>query len=232
VLGITGTEEDLERDLAASTAGSLGTKLVASVDRTLDLRRFHGAMRAKANAPQSGKGGGGGARVPRIVAESNRDKEINGVLGEAFAFEQFRGLLRDFDEACWVSANRACYGLPDTGTDAHGCDFIYRDIEGTLTGRADQPECHIEIKATTGDGTNPFPMSIAEWKKAQSCNASSGRQVYVIVRVRHVRTAPAIADILIDPVHLWSQHALAITAHDLWLYPGSVQREMGGGQMR
>jgi hypothetical protein len=209
-------------DLAKATAGSLGAKLLESVDENLDLRRFHRAQRSQAGDSHTGKRGGRGGRAHRIIAESNRDKEINGILGEAFAFEQFRRLLKDFDEACWVSANRARYGLPDTGSDEHGCDFLYRDVEGVFTGRTDHPECHIEIKATTADGTNPFPMSIAEWEKAQACHASGGKQVYVIVRVRHVRTAPAIADILIDPVQLWSEHRLGITAQDLWLYPGAV----------
>jgi hypothetical protein len=74
-------------------------------------------------------------------------------------------------------------------------------------------------------------MSISEWEEAQSCHASGGKYVYLIVRVRDVRTAPAIADILIDPVQLWSEHRLAITAQDLWLYAGAVlPTEASGGR--
>jgi hypothetical protein len=220
LLGVVGTEETLEVELAKSSAGQLGAKLQGAVDPALDLSRFRGA-RAEATAGREGRGGGGGS-TPRVTSESSRDKELNGFLGEAFVFEQFRRVLRSFDESCWVSPNRSRYGLANTGSDAHGCDFIYRDLDGALTGRQDQPECHIEVKATIGEGGQPFPMSIAEWEKAQLCHASSGRLVYLIVRVEQVRTQPSIADVLMDPHQLWLEHRLALKAQDLWVYTGKV----------
>lgn len=219
LLGVAGTEEALKAELAKSSAGQIGTKLQEAVDPTLDLSRFRGT-RTEVRAGQARRGSGGS--VPRVIAENSRDKELNGFLGEAFVFEQFRRVLRGFDESSWVSANRARYGLPDTGSDAHGCDFIYRDLDGSLTGRQDQPECHIEVKTTTGEGGQPFPMSIAEWEKAQLCHASSGRLVYLIVRVERVRVLPSIADVLMDPHQLWAEHRLALKAQDLWVYTGNV----------
>src|SRR5262249_39556885 len=80
LLGIVGTEETLDAELAKSSAGQIGVKLQGAVDPALDLSRFRGT-RAEATAGRKGRGGGSGG-VPRVSAENNRDKELNGFLGE------------------------------------------------------------------------------------------------------------------------------------------------------
>ncbi|TXG79149.1 MAG: DUF3883 domain-containing protein [Rhodocyclaceae bacterium] len=37
-------------------------------------------------------------------------------------------------------------------------------------GRADGPLCRIEVKASSGDGSESFPMTANEWDKARECH--------------------------------------------------------------
>jgi hypothetical protein len=219
--GITRSQEEFFRELILGSGGTLGKKLSEAVDPTLVLAALRDTHRQVPTVPATRRGRfwSGTGRNTRMI-ERDQDTAITGLLGEAFVYEQFRKILRNFDETSWVSTNRTRYGLDDTGNDAYGCDFIYRDVDGTLTGRTDQPECLIEVKATSEAGSSPFPISINEWEKALSCHESCGRQIYVIVRVQHIRTAPTISDILVDPIHLWTTQRIACAAKDLWIYVG------------
>lgn len=221
LLGVRLDEDEIERDLARGSVGELGSRLTSAVSPTLDLRRLSAAHRSPAVLPERGSPGERGHHAARTT-DVRAERELNGRLGEAFVFEQFRKLLPAFDETCWVSSNRVAYGLGEVAADDDlGYDFLYRDVAGALIDKADAPTCHIEVKATGGDDPRaPFPMTTAEWKDAYECHRG-GSAAYVIVRVGNVRTTPEIFDVLIDPVALWHEGKLRYRAQDLQVYAGA-----------
>jgi len=161
-------------------------------------------------APGPGGGGGGGPAEPK----NRRERELNGLLGEAFVFETFRRLLPNFDASCWISKNRELYGAGGTGSDVEGYDFRYTDESGLLTGRDTWPICLIEVKATSGREPKEFTLSRNEMDVARK-HSGSETDMYVIVWVAEVRTRPHIFDILIDPMALWLRRSISLTWKDL-----------------
>lgn len=209
------SELDLDTILAEGSSGEIGSALVDAVDQTLDITAFSKLDRPAVDAPRKGKrqrkgGGGGGGK------SSQKERERIGLLGEAFVYETFRVRLTDFDHTCWRSANRQNYGLSGAGDDGLGYDFLYSDVDGMLTGRTDSPICLLEVKATSGESKDAFPMTENEWFVAEECYKGHRDAVYVIVRVTNVMHAPRIDDVLVDPVRLWQEGRLALANHD-WL---------------
>lgn len=102
--------------MSKAGGGELGRKLTESIDLKLDLARFRIAERGEVTTPQRQsrpkRSGGSPTRF-----EDNEEREINGRLGEAFVYEQFRSALDGFDQSAWVSTNRVRYGLDNTGRD-------------------------------------------------------------------------------------------------------------------
>lgn len=231
VFGQEVNEDDLTTDLARGSQGAVGEKLQAAALETLDFSAFRTAGRSKVewDTGASARRARGNWRSASRGHESQRDQEVNGWLGEAFVYEQLRRLLPDFTEFAWVSKNRTQYGFSDTGSDEHGCDFLYRDVEGRLTGRDDQPECCIEVKATSTDASGPFPMSVPEWERALECHGSETRSVYIIVRISDVNTTPRVTDILFDAVGMFRRRELAISGKDLWVAVGMREACDGSG---
>ena len=82
--------------------------------------------------------------------------------------------------------------------------------------------CHIEVKASLGDGTEPFPMTAREWEKAQECHQSKD-SVYIILRIAHAAEKPQIVDRIIDPFGLYLAGQLNYKAHDMWVYVGAAK---------
>ena len=152
---------------------------------------------------------GGGGRSGGRKADPHA-----GLLGEAFVYESFCKTLPDFDVACWVSNSRRKYGFHRKGNDGLGYDFEYTDVEGKLTGINNQPHCLIEVKSTTSTENEPFPMTANEWAVAEKCYKSSGTIQYVIVRVTRVKSAPEIADVVVDPVRLWHEDKIVLENRD------------------
>jgi hypothetical protein len=122
----------------------------------------------------------------------------------------------------WRSCNRSAYGLEGEGNDTLGYDFLYRDLENRLGGRADSPLCFIEVKASSGNGSESFPMTANEWDKARECH-QTGESVYIIVRVANVRDDPQIADVIIDPFGLYGEGQVAVVSRDIWVHVGQPQ---------
>src|SRR5439155_17331402 len=156
-------------------------------------------------------------RPPSLSRENRALMELHGAIGEAYFFEQMRRVLPNFDESCWVSEIRARYGLEGGGRDDLGYDFEYRDSDGTLTARGDSPLCLVEVKATTREGSSPFPISSTEWNVAQECHSGQRESIYVIVRIESVNQNPRISDVLFDPIALIETGALAADSQDLWI---------------
>ncbi len=82
--------------------------------------------------------------------------------------------------------------------------------------------CRIEVKATTGDGTQPFDMSTNEWEVAYDCHNSDGKEVYIIVRIRSVDTKPFIADVLVDPIAMREAGVLDYSSRNLLVAVGKA----------
>jgi len=162
-------------------------------------------------------GGGSGT-----TQANKKDRDIAGLLGEAFVYEHFRAKFPGFDEMAWRSRNRNAYGLEGEGDDSLGFDFSYRDNDNQLVGRQNRPLCYIEVKSSSGDGSEPFPMSVNEWEKARYCHQTTDT-VYIILRVSHVRDNPKIADVIIDPFSLYGAGQVGVVSRDMWVYVGAPQ---------
>jgi hypothetical protein len=218
VLGQNRAEDDIEKDLLRGTTGAIGQQLKSIAERQVLDATMLNVTRSKVSAPSSkgkarGSAGGGGGSGTR------KDKELAGLLGEAFVYEHLRLTLPGFDERAWRSCNRNLYGLEGAGDDSLGFDFSYRDIEGRLTMRSDRPTCYLDVKASSGDGMEPFQMSANEWERARECHESSD-SVYGIIRVAHVRDNPKITDIVFDPFGLYRAGQLALSTQDMWIHVG------------
>lgn len=220
LLGLTQTKEAMDYDLAKGTSGALGKKLIEQLNKSLDLGKLATTSRTEITAPFHGKGK---AETPRKYSkrQDQHQKDRIGLLGEAFVYESLRELLNDFDYSNWVSENREKYGFVAPETSGEGYDFHYVDSEGKLTGRADSPICLIEVKATSGPGYVPFPISYNEWEVARNCHNGIRKELYVIVRVSNALEAPQIDDVLVDPVDLYNKKFLELMRYDMLIYTKS-----------
>lgn len=221
IFGQDHTDENAAGDLLLGTSGVLGQRLKEKAvshlfQPGLAKRGREIVVLPKRSKAGGGSGGGAGTR------ENRKDRELAGLLGEAFVYEQLRITLSGFDEMAWRSCNRNAYGLQGEGDDSLGFDFIYRDIENQLAGRGDCPLCCIEVKATSGNGSEAFPMSANEWEKARECHQSTD-SVYMILRVEHVREDPRISDMIIDAFGLYGEGHVGIVSRDMWVHVGAAQ---------
>lgn len=222
LLGQQFTKDEILQDLAKASAGKLGQALSDAAKQAVTPDVFRGHHHAPATPPERRAGGAARPTTGRgRSGQTETDNELTGILGEGFVFEYLKGSLPGFDESCWRSGSRKAYGFADTGRDDLGYDFEYADSHGCLSGRADKLCCYIEVKATTSDGSEAFPITANEWEKAQWCHENPNEALYVIIRIERVTSqAPAVWDILIDPVQLWTKKEIAISHHDLWVYVG------------
>jgi len=223
IFGQDQTEDDAATDLLRGTTGGIGKELKKKAAlHPLDPILGKGSRKkvvlpSERTKTRGGRGGGGGGTL-----ENKKDRELAGLLGEAFVYEYFRIQLPAFDEMAWRSCNRNAYGLEGEGNDSLGFDFSYRDNENRLAGRVDRPLCCIEVKSSSGDGSEPFPMTANEWDKARDCYQSAD-SVYIILRVAHVRDDPKITDVIIDPFSLYGAGQVGVVSRDMWVYVGAPQ---------
>ena len=219
ILRFEKTQSEIEEDLAAGGVGEIEHELCQFVQTDLDLSAL--ACRERAPLGPTSRirrpGGAGGWRN----TQRRDEDELFGYLGERFVHQHFAAAgFPDYDTSCWVSENRAGYKGQTLDPIIHGCDFRYRDSAGQLTGRDDAPLCFIEVKATTGDGWAPFPMTFNEWRLAQECHDDGEERVYVIIRVRQIQKAPEIFDVVVDPVKALQDGWLRTRDKDLYLVVG------------
>jgi len=216
VLGAEFTASELREDLLAGTTGSLGAKLAAAAARGIDPAIL-GASRS-ALPPPGTRGNptvGGGLGGGVSTGHARNEPELVGDLGEAFVHEWLGSVLgADYGPDCWVSKSRERYGLP-AGNDGLGFDFKVTDTKGLLFSRP-ATAVHIEVKATSTDGTRPSPMSRAEWEEARRCHVD-GDATYVIIRVFHVDTAPRVGDVIFDPFAAHGRGEIRLADRDLWV---------------
>jgi hypothetical protein len=179
----------------------------------IDLRGMAARDRATVSPEDGSSGpshssGGGGPGSGR--SETQRARELNGLLGEIFIFEQLRQSLPGFDSTCWVSENRSYYGHEDPGSDAEGHDFRYTDIQGILA-QNEGTICEIEVKSSSSVEPTEFNLTQNEMNRARACHQDENRQ-YVILWVANVREDPALQDVLRDPIDLWERGLVDIRA--------------------
>ena len=230
VLGVELTDTELRDDLAAGSAGSLGTKLAEAATRGLPTGLL-GALRTPLPEPltrdSTGKncgnrGGGGTGGKP------TREPELVGDLGEAFVHEWLTLALGEhYGPDCWRSKARERYGLPASGVDSLGYDFEVTDPAGKLFQQSPS-RVLIEVKSTGTDGSGPFPMSWGEWDKARRCHEAQDGSLYVIVRVCLADTHPCISDVLIDPFAAHRRGEVRLAERDLWVKVAPPQPKAEG----
>lgn len=216
VLGVELTASELRADLLAGAAGSLGAKIAAAAARGIDPAILNASRSALPPPGTRGKGTGGrGGGGGSSTGQARREPELIGDLGEAFVHEWLGSVLgADYGPDCWVSRSRERYGLP-VGNDGLGFDFKVPDPKGLLFGHA-AAAIHIEVKATSTDGSGPFPMSRAEWEEARRCHVDDDA-AYVVVRVFEVDTAPRIGDVIFDPFAAHGRGEVRLADRDLWV---------------
>ena len=221
-VGVDFDETDLLRQLRKD--GPLSLAVAAAAQQPgVDLTSLGGdreTLPATTRRPESD-----GRRRSRTrsgaIQESEADRDLNGKIGEIFVYEWLKALnLPDFDPECWISTNRCAYGGYPDGNDSAGYDFRIVDTDGRLSSRKGT-HCLLEVKATSGDGSDPFKISENEWQQARDAHHSKGDQQYLILRVAYVRMkAPQIVDILRDPYELMIQQKLRIFGTDLTAQAG------------
>jgi len=216
VLGVELTASELRADLLAGAAGALGAKIAAAAALGIDPAILSASRNALPLSGACGKGTGGrGGGVGASTGKTRRENELVGDIGEAVVHHWLGSVLgEDYGPDCWVSKARERYGLP-AGNDGLGFDFKVPDPKGLLFRRT-AVALHIEVKATSTDGTGPFPMSRAEWEEARRCNGD-GDAVYVIIRVFTADTAPRIGDVILDPFAAYGRGEVRLTDRDLWV---------------
>jgi hypothetical protein len=221
ILGCSLKPDLVTNDLGHGSGGILGERLAALASEAVDLQALRTASEhGQPRVPTSRGGGGRSGWTYRADSRADSEaKELNGIIGEAFVYEVFRRKLPEFDHHCWRSGNACRYGAADSGDDSLGADFQYWDIGGRLSGADSAPECWIEVKATSGDGDEPFFLTASEWELARECHRSNGGCLYVIVQVARVRSKPSIARVLRDPIHLQQRGLLHIETKDFLVYP-------------
>ena len=218
-LGFEKTQSEIDADLAAGGDGEIEHELCQFVQSDLDLSALACRERAPLG-PDSRARRPGGAGGWRNTQRRDED-DLVGYLGERFIHKHFMAAgFPDYDTSCWVSENRGGYKEHTLGPIILGCDFRYRDSAGRLTGRDDAPLCFIEVKATTGDGRAPFPITFNEWCLAQECHDDREERVYVIIRVRQIQKEPEIFDVIVDPVKALQDGWLRTRDKDLYLVVG------------
>jgi hypothetical protein len=217
-------DSEIDGDLRQGSHGKLGLKLQALANQAgaADFQALRTRPHGSATPPsQPKKNASKPAKAPQPPLNA-RDRELLGLMGEAFVYEYLRTRLPGFDASCWVSENAERYGLgllPQVGA---GADFRYLDVNGELAGRPNTV-CWLEVKSSKGDGSAPFAITASEWAKAVECHEdTSGNQRYIIVRIIHVDQSPVLLDLLFDPVQLQKEGALAFAAQDFWVYVGAV----------
>lgn len=221
LLGHSLTEDDFFREAGGGSDGLIAKAVDGSVISDFDLSALRGRSRTIVT-PISRNGRRGRKGSPRTPSPRNENElTILGTIGERFVYQQFRAILSNFDAHNWLSKSREHFGYP-TGNDSLGYDFEYFDTEGKLTGSSKELLCKIEVKSTTGDGTNPFEMSTNEWDVAYDCHNSDEAELYVIVRVANVATQPIVSDLLLDPVDLRQQGVLDYSSRNLLVVVGST----------
>lgn len=215
ILGEQIIESELESILGQGSDGALGQRLAGAVHEEIDMASFTMKPRDTITRPEPITTGGRGGRGGGGSGGGGRKADPQaGLLGEAFVYESFRNILPDFDVACWVSDSRRKYGIDGKGDDGLGYDFEYTDVEGKLTGATNRPLCLIEVKSTTSTHDPSFPTTANEWAVAEHCYKGLRKAQYVIVRVVDVKSAPVIADMVVDPVRLWREGKLALENRD------------------
>ena len=219
VLGQEFTASELRADLAAGATGALGAKLAAAAARGLDPALLSASRSALPPPGTRAKGGGGrGGGGGTSTGQQRREPELIGDLGEAFVHEWLGSVLgAEYGPDCWVSKSRERYGLPP-GNDGLGFDFKVPDPKGALFGTS-AASVQIEVKATSTDGSGPFPMSRAEWEEARRCHVegTEGTELYVIVRVFDVDSDPRIGDVIVDPFAAHGRGEIRLADRDLWV---------------
>ena len=207
ILGHKIIEDKFDGILSHGSSGTIGQAIVDAVNDQIDMASLATRDRELVTGSKGGRRGRG-----RNIGR-NADSHA-GLLGEAFVYESCCKTLPDFDVACWVSDSRTKYGFERNGDDGLGYDFEYSDVEGKLTGMTNKPHCLIEVKSTTSEKNEPFPMTANEWAVAEQCYRGLRREQYVIVRVLRVKSAPVIADVIVNPVHQWRERKLALENRD------------------
>lgn len=218
VLGLELTDQGLQKDLAAGSAGTLGAMLAEAAAAGLDPALLRSG-RSPLPEPKKREGGGGGGPPRRRGGGGKplREPELIGDLGEAFVHEWLALTLGEgYDPACWRSKARERYGLPPCGDDGLGYDFEVSDSTGTLFG-VQNSRLLIEVKSTSTDGSRPFPMSRGEWDMARRCHEEQNGALYVILRVIHADTAPRIGDVIRDPFAAHRRGEVRWIERDLWV---------------
>jgi len=222
ILGLAKTQSEIDVDLAEGGDREIERELCQLVKPSLDLSILALGKRSPINPdsrlPRTGRetGGVGGWRN----TQRQDERELEGYLGERFVHEHFMASkFPNYDTSCWVSENRRGYKGQSLDPIILGCDFRYRDDGGRLTGRNDSPQCLIEVKATTGDGRAPFPITTNEWRLAHECHDDKDR-AYVIIRVRQILDAPEIFDVIVDPVKALQDGWVRTRDKDLYLVVG------------
>lgn len=222
VLGVELSNEELRGDLAAGSAGSLGSKLALAAARGVPPGLLNAARRpipaaAGGGGGPSGGGNGGKGGSGKGGGKPTREPEIVGDLGEALVHEWLtRELGEHYGPECWKSRARERYGLPAEGDDGLGYDFEVCDPSGKLfPGSA--ARVLIEVKSTRTDGGGPFPMSRNEWDTARRCHEAPDGSLYVIVRVFKADTDPLIGDVLRDPFAAHRRGEVQLAERDLWV---------------
>ena len=133
-----------------------------------------------------------------------------GASGEYFVYLQLCEMLPEFTEACWVSTLKQHYIVEPSNMDNQmGCDFLYTDFSGVLSGANTSLLCHIEVKSSVRVGLQPFHMSMNEWRCAERCHQNAD-ETYIIILVESVTTTPKITQILVDPIQLLSTDRLDV----------------------
>ena len=226
ILGQEMTEEEFEKEAALGEDGKVFSSL--SVDPEFDPRSLLKVSRS--TAPQRprrkpGQRRSGGARTPRSAV---RDEYI-GFLGELCVYNAMRERVLasggDPEDVKWLSRNRERFGLPE-GDDGLGYDLEFSDIAGLLGGRGHT--YYLEVKATTGDGTRAFQMSLDEWEVARRCEQEDDL-TYVIVRVAHATagTGGKVIAMVDNPYTQRQQGTLAVDEAGFYVWYGP---EMQAGE--
>jgi len=109
-----------------------------------------------------------------------------------------------------------------TDNNSLGCDFVYKDLKGKLSGQRNA-SCYIEVKSQTHETPqDSLRLSANEWQLAEKCHQSGGYDVYCILLVVNVAKVPQVAKVLIDPVGMcksgmlrcvWSEVTLHLLEH-------------------
>ena len=209
---------EVDADLSRGSDGCIGAEVRRHVPATLDFALLR--QLTSPTVPSRAVGGARGRRggTNRSPAETESDRQLNGLLGEVFVYELLRDRLPGFDFQCWRSSNAVRYGVATECDDGLGADFLYHDVAGTLTGRADGPEVYVEVKATSGEGKTPFELSANEWETALQIHHERGSRAYVIIRISHVRSEPIVHRVFVDPVQLKRDGLLVMEDADLRVF--------------